>query len=46
VQEDLPGFGHSATVGWGNVAPNHLLQQTPAAFRFFVLQRLSSGRRC
>jgi len=26
--------------------PNKSLQQTPAAFRLVVLQRLSSGRRC
>jgi hypothetical protein len=28
------------------LTPNKPLQQTPAAFWFFVLQRLSSGRRC
>jgi hypothetical protein len=30
----------------GQAAPNQVLQQTPAAFWFFVLSRLASGRRC
>jgi hypothetical protein len=30
----------------GSSGPNQTLRQTPAAFWFLILQRLSSGRRC